>query len=62
MKYLCLDVEGAWETLHVVCKRTLVLEELDVGTIRLEVTLAAAGDVVLTVERSETPLLGDDLM
>ena len=61
MTNLCLDVEGTWEALHVVGKRTLVAEELDVGTIWLEVTLAALGDVLLTVERGETPLLGDDL-
>ena len=58
---LCLDVESTWEALHVVGKRALVLEELDVGTVWLEVALAALGDVLLTVERGEAPLLADDL-
>jgi hypothetical protein len=44
-----------------VLERTRVLEELDVGTIWLEVTLATLGDVVLTVKRGEAPLLADDL-
>jgi len=57
---LCLDVESTWEALHVVGKRALVLEELDVGTVWLEVTLAALGNVLLTVERGEAPLLADD--
>ena len=59
---LCLDVKGTWEALHVVGERTLVLEELDVGAIWLEVTLGALGNVLLTVERGEAPLLADDLV
>lgn len=58
---LCLDIEGTWEALDVVGERTLVLEELDVGTIRLEVALAALGNVLLAIERREAPLLADDL-
>jgi hypothetical protein len=58
---LCLNVKGTWEAPHIVLERTLVLEELDVGTIWLEVALAALGDVLLTVERGKAPLLADDL-
>ena len=58
---LCLDIESTWEALHVVGKWALGLEELDVSTVWLEVTLAALGNVLLTVERGEAPLLADDL-
>jgi len=57
---LCLDIESTWEALHVVGKWALGLEELDVSTVWLEVTLAALGNVLLTVERGEAPLLADD--
>jgi hypothetical protein len=49
------------EAPHVVLEWTLVLEELNVGTIDLEATLATLVDEVITIKRRETPLLGDDL-
>lgn len=38
----------------------MVGQELHVSTIDLDTTLLALSDILLTVERCEAPLLGDD--
>lgn len=48
------------ESLHVLLNGTVVAKELDVGTIDLDTALLAETDVVVTAERGETPVLGDD--
>lgn len=58
---LSLASESVREAPHVVLEWAPVLEELDVGTISLEATLATLGHVVLTGERGEAPVLADDL-
>lgn len=57
---LCLSRECFWETLEVVCDGAVLAEELHVGTVNTDLTSLALLDVLVTVERSETPLLGDD--
>lgn len=57
---LCGCVEGVWEAAHVVLDWALVAEELDVSTIDANGTSLALLDVVGTIERSESPLLGDN--
>jgi len=57
---LCLSREGVREPLHVVLKRTLVPQELHIRTIHPHATLLALGDVLLAIERRETPLLRDN--
>lgn len=57
---LRLSGEGVGEAAHVVLKGTLVAEELDVGTVDTDAALLALGDVLLTAEGSEAPVLGDD--
>jgi len=61
-KRLCLGLElvGLGEAAHVVLDRALVAEELDVGTVHAEVAGLALLDVFVTLERGETPVLGDD--
>jgi hypothetical protein len=56
---LCLR-EGIRETLHVALELTMVLEELNIGTIHLDTSGSLGIQVLLTTERSETPVLGDD--
>jgi len=58
--YLSLSLEGLGETAHVVLKGTLGAEELDVGTVDTDLARLALGDVLLTAEGSEAPVLGDD--
>jgi hypothetical protein len=41
-------------------QRTLLGEELDVGTVLLDLSVLSSGHVLLSVEVGETPLLGDD--
>lgn len=53
-------LESLWEPPHVVLERTLVAEELNVGAVDADLAGLALGDVVVTAERSETPVLGDD--
>jgi hypothetical protein len=43
-----------------VLKGTLVAEELNVGSVNADATLLALGNVLLTTEGSEAPVLGDD--
>jgi len=58
---LCLGgLKRIWETAHVVLEGTLVAKELDVGTVDTNLTSLTLGDVFLTTERSEAPVLGDD--
>lgn len=59
-EHLSLSLEGLGEAAHVVCKGTLVAEELDVGTVDTDTALLALGDVLLAAERGEAPVLGDD--
>ena len=53
-------LESGRETLDVVGKVSLVAEELNVGTIDLDLTGLAGLDVLLALEGGETPVLGDD--
>lgn len=52
--------ESLRETLHVLLKVSVVGKELNVGTIHLDATSSLLLEVLLTSERSETPVLGDD--
>ena len=53
-------LESSGEAADVVGKVALVAEELDVGTVNLDLALLAEVNVLLAFERSETPVLGDD--
>jgi hypothetical protein len=57
---LSLLRESSGETAHVVLKVALVAEELDIGTVDLDLALLALLDVLLATERGETPVPGDD--
>ena len=57
---LSLLLESLGEAAHVRLKVALVAEELDVGTVNLDLALLAQVNVLLALERSETPVLGDD--
>jgi len=57
---LCFAAEGVGEAAHIVREWTLVLEELDVGTVTLETTLATLGDILFTGEGSEAPVLANN--
>jgi hypothetical protein len=59
-KNLSLRLESIGETTHVVRKVTLVAEELNVGTVDPDLALLALLDVLLAVEGSEAPHLGDN--
>lgn len=48
------------ETLDVLRKVTVVGEELNVGTVNLDTASSLLLEVLLTSERSEAPVLGDD--
>ena len=52
--------ESLWESANVVGEWAVGAEELDVGAVDTDLTSLALLDVVCAVERSETPLLGDD--
>jgi hypothetical protein len=58
--YLSLGVEGLGEAADVLGNGSLVAEELHVGTVNTDVTLLALGDIVVTAQRSEAPVLGHD--
>jgi hypothetical protein len=53
-------LESVGELLHVVLERTVVGEELDVGTIDLDVSSIPLDQVLLAAQRREAPVLGDD--
>lgn len=53
-------LESLGEAADVVGKVALVAEELDVGTVDLDLALLALLNVLLTAERGETPVPGDD--
>ena len=55
-----LSREGIGEAAHVLRKRTVVAEKLDVSTIVLDTARGLALEVLLTTERSEAPVLGDN--
>ena len=57
---LSRGLESLGETTDVVGEVTLVAEELDVGTVNLDLALLAEVNVLLALEGSETPVLGDD--
>ena len=57
---LSRGLESGREATDVVGKVTLVAEELDVGTVNLDLALLAEVNVLLAFERSETPVLGDN--
>jgi hypothetical protein len=59
-KHLSGLLESLGETAHVVVEGTLGAEELDVGTVDPDLALLALLDVLLALEGSETPVLGDD--
>lgn len=55
-----LSLEGIGEAAHVVLERTVVGEELNVGTVILDTAGSLALEVLVTAKRGETPVLGDD--
>jgi hypothetical protein len=57
---LSLSRESGGEAAHVLGEIALVAEELDVGTVDLDLALLALLDVLLTAERGETPVAGDN--
>jgi len=63
MKYhLCLasGLVSTRESLHVGLDRTLVSQELDIGTIDQDTTLLLELDVLVSSKWSEAPVLADD--
>ena len=59
-KHLSLLLEGLGEAAHVVLESTLVAEELNVSTVDPDLALLALLDVLVALERGETPHLGDN--
>ena len=57
---LSRGLESLREATDVVGEVALVAEELDVGTVDLDLALLAEVDVLLALEGSETPVLGDN--
>jgi hypothetical protein len=57
---LSLLRESVGETADVLGEVALVAEELDVGTVDLDLALLALLNVLLATERGETPVTGDD--
>lgn len=55
-----LSLESVGEAAHVLGDGALVAEELDVGTVDLDLALLALLNVLLAAERGETPVPGDD--
>ena len=53
-------LESGREAANVAGEVALVAEELNVGTVDLDLALLALLDVLLALERGETPVLGDD--
>lgn len=60
--YLCLRsiLIGLGEALDVLGERTLVAQELNVGTVDLDAALLPEANVLSAAERSEAPVLGDN--
>jgi len=56
---LCL-LESSWESSDVVGQLALVAQELNVSTINQDLAGLLLLEVLLTTERSETPVLGDN--
>src|ERR1700761_219939 len=57
---LCLRLNRIREAPHVVLERALIPQELHVRTVHAQLALLALLDVLLAVERGETPFLRDD--
>jgi hypothetical protein len=57
---LSLRLEGIGEAADVALQRTVVGKELDVSTIDLDAASSLLVEVLLTSERGETPVLGDN--
>lgn len=55
-----LRLKSVGEAVDVVLKVALIAEELDIGAVNLDPTLLALGDVILTAEAGEAPVLADD--
>lgn len=55
-----LSLKGLRELLDVVLEGAAVGEELDVGTVDLDVTSLPLDNVLLATERGEAPVLGDN--
>jgi hypothetical protein len=53
-------LESSGEAADVLGKVSLVAEELDVGTVDLDLALLALLDVLIALERGEAPVLGDN--
>lgn len=51
---------GVGEALHVLLNETVATQELNVGTVLLELALLAELDVLLAADGGEAPVLGDD--
>lgn len=60
LENLSLGGESLREAAYVLLETTLGAEELDVGTVDLDLTSLALLEVLLTAERGETPVLGDN--
>ena len=59
-KSIHLSLEGSWEAANVVGKLTLVAQELNVGTINQDLSSSLLLRILLTAERGETPVLGNN--
>ena len=57
---LSRSLESGREAADVLSEVTLVAEELNVGTVDLDLALLALLDVLLALKRGETPVLRDD--
>lgn len=57
---LSLRLESVGETADVALQRTVVGKELDVSTVNLDAAGSLLVEVLLTSERSEAPVLGDN--
>jgi hypothetical protein len=57
---LSLRLESVGETADVALQRTVVGKELDVSTVDLDTAGSLLVEVLLTSERSEAPVLGDN--
>lgn len=57
---LSLRLESVGEATDVALQRTVVGEELDVSTVDLDAAGSLLVEVLLTSERSEAPVLGDN--
>lgn len=58
LRHLCL--KGIGEAANVGGEVTLVAEELNIGTVDLNAAFLALGDILLTAEVGEAPVLGDN--